>query len=104
MTPRFKLFNISSTSRYVPGLSVLRAIGVVTLNLFLFASVSSCSKDNDDTVPPAGSNTEGTVVIDSTTVSSAAAEGNTGNAADEDDLLANSTFFLICVFGCFTLL
>ncbi|WP_221389974.1 carbohydrate-binding domain-containing protein [Dyadobacter sp. NIV53] len=53
----------------------------------------SCSKDDDDDIiAGGGTTTGGTVTIDSTTTSSATPEGNTDTAADEDDLLANSTF------------
>lgn len=58
----------------------------------LVATCLACSKDDDSTVDPGNTNADGSINIDSVSFVSAAPEGDTGTAADEDDLLANSTF------------
>ena len=66
---------------------LLNKLGIVAL-IFSFITVfTSCSKNDDD---------NGTSLISSTAITntnaSGTVEGNTGDAADEDDILANSTF------------
>lgn len=59
----------------------------------LVGACLSCSKDDDsNTVDPGGTNADGSVTIDSVAFASTAPEGDTGIAADEEDVLANSTF------------
>jgi hypothetical protein len=69
-------------------------MGMVSVQLLLLASLVACSKEEDDLTPGGTTTTPttSTVSIDSTTTSSATAEGNTDKAANEEDLLANSTF------------
>lgn len=91
MTPYDKIKKrslLSSAAVYGP---CLMKIGLMLLSLFVFIS---CSKESDNVTPDdeSGTGNGATVAIDSTTKSNALAEGNTGNAADADDLLANSTF------------
>ena len=59
--------------------------------LLLTTFLVSCSKE-DETVTPGGTNVDGMTSIDSISTVSAAIEGNTDLAADEEDILANSTF------------
>jgi len=77
---------------------IKRAIGRELIPLFILAALMGCSKESD-TIAASDSTTggstttaEGTIAIDSTTTLSTAPEGNTGTAADEEDVLANSTF------------
>ncbi|GAB2799718.1 hypothetical protein GCM10027275_52130 [Rhabdobacter roseus] len=63
---------------------------LVVLLLFLMATWMGCSPSTLEDVDPATTGTS--VVIDSTTTSAATPEGNQGRAANEEDLLANSTF------------
>jgi hypothetical protein len=58
----------------------------------LVATCLACSKDDDAAVDPGNTNADGSVNIDSVSFASAAPEGDTATAADEEDLLANSTF------------
>jgi len=95
MTPGYKELSFFPTLslRLLAGFSTLRGVSLTAFNLILAVFLVSCSKGEDDVVTPGGTNTSGTsVVIDSTTVSSGTAEGNTGIAADEEDLIAKSTF------------
>ncbi|KAA6438551.1 carbohydrate-binding domain-containing protein [Dyadobacter flavalbus] len=64
----------------------------VRIIAFLLATfLISCSKE-DESVTPAGTNADDSASIDSVSTVSAAMEGNTDPAADEEDILANSTF------------
>lgn len=56
---------------------------------FLTLGLLACSKNDDD---PSGTDTGSGISIDSVSTVSTAPEGNTGTAADDEDLLANSTF------------
>jgi hypothetical protein len=72
-----------------------RLTQLISLRFIAFLLITfliSCSKDDDDTVSPGGTNADGTTSIDSVSSVSAAVEGNTDPAADEEDLVANSTF------------
>ncbi|GAB3899995.1 hypothetical protein GCM10028803_22090 [Larkinella knui] len=62
------------------------------VTVLVLASLLSCSKNSDDLSPGSTTTTGSPVAIDSTTTSSATKEGNTETAANEEDLLANSTF------------
>lgn len=63
------------------------------LALLVMACCVSCSKDDSSVdTSGTGTNADGSVNIDSVSFASTAPEGNTDTAADEDDLLANSTF------------
>jgi hypothetical protein len=67
----------------------------VRIIAFLLATfLISCSKE-DETVTPGGTNADATTSIDSVSTVSDAVEGNTDPAADEEDILANSTFSTI---------
>src|SRR5436190_2639827 len=67
----------------------LKRFSIHTVVVLLMFSGFSCSKDADPTTTSSG----GTVTtITDTTTSTATPEGNTDTAANEDDLIANSTF------------
>ncbi|WP_420151052.1 carbohydrate-binding domain-containing protein [Spirosoma sp.] len=79
---------------------VKQTTGLSAVCLLFIATFFSCSK-TEDTVTPGGTTTPTTstttstgnsLTIDSTSTVSAKKEGNTGTAANEEDLLANSTF------------
>lgn len=77
-----------------PILPSIRRMGVGLTTLLLLAVLLGCSKEKEDEIIGDDGNGEASssIVIDSTTVSKGTAEGNTGTAANEDDILANSTF------------
>lgn len=73
-----------------------RTLGLIAAQLLVLATLFSCSKETDDLTPgittPDGTTSATSVVIDSTVTSSGTPEGKTDRAANEEDLLANSTF------------
>ncbi|GAB3332599.1 hypothetical protein GCM10027299_39280 [Larkinella ripae] len=75
-----------------------RSIGRLTASFLLAATLLSCSKESDDLIPGTstgtgnGTTTSSSISIDSVATVSAKVEGNTGKAANEEDILANSTF------------
>lgn len=72
-----------------------RSLSLLTVNLLVVTTLLSCSKDTDELTPDDttnGTTTGSTITIDSTTTSSGTPEGSTETAADEEDLVANSTF------------
>lgn len=90
MAFNFRFSKSISERKFLSELSVQR-IGISVLSLLLVTLLISCSKD-DDVVAGGGTTTGSTVTIDSASTTSTAPEGNTGVAADEEDILANSTF------------
>jgi hypothetical protein len=77
-----------------PVLPSIRRMGVGLSMFLLLAVMLGCSKEKEDEIIGDDGNGEASasIVIDSITVSKGTAEGNTGTAANEDDMLANSTF------------
>ena len=93
MTPLNKTFKPFVGIRDQAGIFTFPGFALFAFNFLIVTFLFSCSKKSDDVVTPnGGSATGSTIAIDSTTKSSATAEGNTYTAADEEDILANSTF------------
>lgn len=68
------------------------SLGIAKI-LFVVLLVSCSTEKEDEIIGETGNgDTSASVIIDSTTVSKGTIEGNTGTAANDDDILANSTF------------
>ena len=78
----------------VRSFSPIKTIGISMIAFFVIASLIGCSKEKEDDILGDEGNGEisNSLVIDSTTVSKGTVEGNTGTAANEEDILANSSF------------
>jgi len=74
------------------GYPTIEKVGLGFIKILVIAFLVSCSKEKEDAILGEDGDTATSLVIDSTTVSKGTVEGNTGTAANEDDILANSTF------------
>ena len=78
----------------LPVVPMFQNICLVIVKILIIVVLASCSKEKEDEIIGEDGNgeTSTSLVIDSTTVSKGTVEGNTGTAANEEDILANSTF------------